>query len=295
MPSCRETSDRHARGIHVKKNRSSLAYGTPPYISRLQHDLPPPKSEYFAGNSQDTSALEVFIALADLTSILDYCLEQVYNIHHDNPDLSWNLHSKLDQWVQNLKGDVRKIIIHGVKLDIPGASNLRLAFLSIKLLLQRIDLDRWRQSSNSINPAQLANQSILPRRTAEEIVVLVQELQDEHLGDFWRPVAAFIFTSTTTFLLRCALETGSHSELSYNSSLQMAHEFLSSLRSHKERMGWDLADTCLAQHSEVVETLLSSAPIRDATNLNQQAFMPDMDFIGAMFPSVWDNLTSIYE
>ncbi|KAJ5888322.1 transcriptional regulator family: Fungal Specific TF [Penicillium taxi] len=296
-------SEKHFRikiwwSVLIHDRWSSLSYGTPPHIRRFQYDVPPPKSEYFIGQYESAGALEVFIALAELTSILDYCLEEVYNI--TVPSSEWNLHLKLNKWVETLRGDVRKIIIRGVKLDIPGASNLRLAYLSMKLLIQRINLDRGRQSSDS-SPELLANQSINARRTTEEIVILVQELQEAQLGDFWLPVAAFTFVSTVTFLIRVALEMEQSPDgLSNSPSLLMADEFLTSLRVHKENMGWDLADMCLAQHSEVVQTLLRSTPtaekFRDATSLHQhQPYIPDMAFIDAMFPSIWDTLQSMYQ
>jgi hypothetical protein len=135
------------------------------------------------------------------------------------------------------------------------------------------------------------------RRTAEDIVFLVQELGEAQLGDFWLPVVAFTFSSTVTFLIRCALETEQAAGLSQSTSLRMASDFLASLRSHQKNFGWDLADICLAQHSDVVDKLLKSGPpvnISDVTNTELgHHFMPDMSFVDDMFPSIWDTLQSI--
>ncbi|KAL9942813.1 hypothetical protein ACHAO5_007564 [Verticillium nonalfalfae] len=89
------------------------------------------------------------------------------------------------------------------------------------------------------------------RHTAEEIVSLVQELEDTQLGDFWLPVAAFTFSHTVTFLIRCALETEDD------------------------------------PHTEVVDKLLTPDPADDvlpSTFLEtQQQLMPEFPFMEDMF------------
>lgn len=76
------------------------------------------------------------------------------------------------------------------------------------------------------------------------------------------------FPSTTTFLLRCAVECGAYtadtdardasatSSSSSSSSLGLAWELLSALRRHRDTSGWDLGDICLAQHEDVVRRLV---------------------------------------
>ncbi|KAJ5573922.1 transcriptional regulator family: Fungal Specific TF [Penicillium hispanicum] len=281
--------------ILIHDRWSSLAYGTPPHIRRSQYDVPLPTHESLSSQIQYAGAHEVFIALTTLTEVLDFCLEYVYSITVEEPARDLDL--ELNKWVDTLTGNVRKIITRGIMLEVPGASNLRLAYLAVKLLLRRIYLDRERQTPN-FSSEKLANHVMDARRTAEDIVVLVQELREMQLGDFWLPVAAFTFVSTVTFLIRCALETEQSSlALSQSPSLRMAAEFLSSLRSLQQNFGWDLADICLAQHSDVVEKLMTSTPAVDVlgdTNVEpRQHFMPDMAFIDAMFPSIWDTLQSM--
>jgi hypothetical protein len=277
-------------------NRSSLAYGTPPHIRRSQYDVPLPIPEYLSGSERDSEANAVFIELMRLTEVLDQCLEHVYDIHiaADHPTRNHEL--ELNKWVDSLTGNIRRIVIRGSNLDTPGASNLRLAYLATCLLLRRIDLDRERRSEDP-SGVQMANRIMEARRTAEDIVFLVQELGEAQLGDFWLPVVAFTFSSTVTFLIRCALETEQAAGLSQSTSLRLANDFLASLRSHQKNFGWDLADICLAQHSEVIEKLLRSGPPADTSNVTHaelsQHFMPDMSFVDDMFPSIWDTLQTI--
>lgn len=255
--------------------------------------MPLPIPEYLSDWEQNSEANSVFIELMNLTDVLDHCLEHVYNIRAETQGPARNLELDLNKWVDSLTGDIRKIIIRGSNLDIPGASNLRLAYLATRLLLRRIDLDRERQAPDA-NPEEMANRTMEARRTAEDIVVLIQELGETQLGDFWLPVAAFTFSSTVTFLIRCALETEQASGLAQSASLRMASDFLESLRSHQKNSGWDLADICLAQHSEVIEKLLNSAPPGEHPDADvEQHFIHDMAFVDDMFPSIWDTLQSI--
>ncbi|KAJ5238830.1 transcriptional regulator family: Fungal Specific TF [Penicillium chermesinum] len=283
-------------------NRNPLPWDIPlsekqQRMKRAQSDVPLPTIELLQASNEGspTRALEVFIALVNLTTVLDHCLEYVYNINSEGP--TKNLDLELNRWIESLTGNVRKIIIRGTCLEIPGASNLRLAYLVIKLLLRRFELDRERQRPDH-DPEDLANYLIAARRSAEDIVVLVQELEDWQLADFWLPIASFTFVTTVTFLIRCALETDQSSTgLAQSPSLLMARDFLNSLSQHQRRVGWDLADLCLAQHSEVVNKLLTSVPVdhafNDANIETRQPFMPDMAFIDTMFPSIWDTLQSM--
>ncbi|KAJ5562526.1 Transcription factor [Penicillium sp. DV-2018c] len=269
--------------------RSSLAYGTPPHIKRSHYDVPLPIPDYLSDWDQNSHPNAVFIELMNLTDVLDCCLEHVYSIRSAQVPPR-NLELELNKWIDSLTGDVRKIIIRGSNLDIPGASNLRLAYLAIRLLLRRIDLDRERQSPDS-NPEQTANRVMESRRTAEDIVVFVQELGETQLSDFWMPVVAFIFSATVTFLIRCALETERSAGLTQSGSLRLANDLLVALRSHQRNSGWDLADICLAQHSEVIERLLSSEPPVDKAD--ETSVVLDSAFLEDLFPSTWDILQAM--
>ncbi|EGY14508.1 uncharacterized protein VDAG_05672 [Verticillium dahliae VdLs.17] len=270
---------------------SSLAYGTPPRLRSDQSDVPLPTVEYLSANGQTstkTQASAVFVALVGLTQLLEVFLDNVYRIKLSPSDLPVDdLEARLGHWVDTLKGDTRKVILRGTHLDSPGASNLRLAYLSTKLLLRRIELNHDKQAADAQAP-KIDRRYSEVRHTAEEIVSLVQELEDTQLGDFWLPVAAFTFSHTVTFLIRCALETEDDPlSLSQSPSLHLAKELLDALRQHQDRHGWDLADISLAQHTEVVDKLLTPDPADDvlpSTFLEtQQQLMPEFPFMEDMF------------
>lgn len=204
----------------------------------------------------------------------------------------------MNNWIETLDDDVRRIIIRGTCLETPGSANLRLAYLTVRLLQQRIELERCKESYGP-QDSHLLNCYIEARRTSEEILLFTQELQPNHLGDFWMPVSAFAFPATVSFLLRCALETeNSPAGLVQSSSFRVACDLISALRSHQEQHGWDLGDICLAQHAEIVDEILAGASTEEQGadgELDLQEFlMPDASIMDQFFPSLWDPLQNAW-
>lgn len=173
-----------------------------------------------------------------------------------------------------------------MRLEIPGAANLRLAYLSARLLLRRIQLDHTKKTDAAADALGAGYMQV--RRTVEDIVSLVQELGEAQLGDFWLPVAAFTFSHTVTFLIRCALETvDAYGGLAQNPSLRLASDLIVALKSHQERNSWDLADICVSQHAEVVTRLMTEDVPDDGfmdTFLSAQDMSMDFPFMDDMFP-----------
>jgi hypothetical protein len=222
-----------------------------------------------------------------LSELLQGFLEHVYSLEPVGP--TGDLELALDQWVDGLRNDVRKVIARGSMLDLPGAANLRLAYLSTRLLLRRIELNQTKEAQDP-DPTALSARYMQVRRTAEDIVSLVQELDLPRLGGFWMPMAAFTFSHTATFLIRCALETtDGPGGLGQNPSLQLANDLVTALRTHQEQHGWDLADICVAQHSDIITRLLaeetSGDDLADAFMTLQDPFAMDFPFMDDMFYS----------
>lgn len=241
------------------------------------------------GSERDSGAFSIYVALSGLTAVLDHYLQYLYQVTKDPSISVGRLELCLNRWVDSLDGDVRRVITRGTSLQFPGAANLRLAYLSVQLLTHRVTMDDTR-SRDGANSEALANQYISVRRTAEDIVLFAQELQEEHLGDFWLPVSAFAFPSTVSFLLRCALETErSPRELANNNCVKLAWDLIMALRRHKDNSDWDLGDICLAQHGEVVEKLM--APVEaDENNAPilgyEDILLPDDLLINDIFGSL---------
>lgn len=276
-------------------SRCSVAHGTPPRLRNNHYDVPLPTIEYLLPeehSADDASAAAIFCALVGLSELLQGFLDHVYSLEPMGPIRDLEL--TLDQWADSLQNDVRKIIVRGTMLDLPGACNLRLGYLAIRLLLRRIELNQTKEAQNAEaqnpDPTALSARYMQVRRTAEDIVSLVQELQLPQLGDFWMPMTAFTFSHTVTFLIRCAVETADGpGGLGQNASLQLANDLVTALRTNQERHGWDLADICVGQHSDMITRLLaeetSGDDLADAFMTLQDPFAMDFPFMDDMLYS----------
>lgn len=169
-----------------------------------------------------------------------------------------NLELELNTWVESLTGIVRLVILRGSYLETPGAPNLRFSYLTVRLLLQRIQLEAEKQEFGPENHRVL-NGYLQARRTAEDILIMTQEFQPQQLGDYWLAPHAFSYFATVTFLLRCALEMEhSPAELVQSASFRIAHDLVNTLRKHQEEHAWHIGDVCLAQYSELVDKIFSN-------------------------------------
>jgi hypothetical protein len=280
-----------------------LAHGTPPKISRSQYDVPYPTLKYLCDDSAfqlHKHACLVFIALLGLTDVLDRHLEYVYNVDRSKSGTTTtSLELALNKWIDSLELEVRLIIIRGSHLDIPGAANLRLSYLALRLLLQRIELEADKQKHDA-HHEKVISRYYQARQTAEEVLLLTREFQPSHLGDFWLSVSAFAYQTTVSFLLRCALETETSSaDLVGNTAFKIACDLLDTLRKHQETFEWDLGDVCLAQHTEIVEKIHAGVapdkPEGSSGSMELQDFvMPDASFIDQFFPNLWDPLQNAW-
>ncbi|KAF5544346.1 transcriptional regulatory [Fusarium mexicanum] len=280
----------------------SLSHGTPPLISSTLNDVPQPLVETLCGegsSSEQALNASVYIALIGLTEVLDLHLRHVhqFSLSDESTDTT-HLELALNNWIETLSDEIRRVVIRGNNLKIPGAANLRLSYLTVRLLLQRIELEAEKRVRDT-GDSRLLNRYMQARRTSEDILILTQELQPEHLADCWLPSSAFAFSTTVSFLLRCALETeNSTVGLVQSSSLKIASDLLSALREHKEKHAWDLGDICLAQHVDVVEKLRAMTPPEDPSAeevLDFSSFaMAEASYLDQLFPSLWDPLQNVW-
>jgi hypothetical protein len=249
-------------------------------------------------NDVQRRTASVYVALVGLSDVLDHHLQRIYQIHQDKDSTPGKLEASLNSWVDSLEGSTRLIVLRGTWLHIPGAANLRLAYLTTRLLQQRIELETEKQRSNA-DEAQLSNKHTQARRTAEEILMLTQELQAEQLGDFWLSITAFTFPATVNFLLRCALDTeNSPQALAQSPFFQIAHSLMNVLRLYQEKYEWDIGNVCLAQHSDIINKILAGAlsngPQTSQSVQTPDFIMPDASIMDEFYPSLWDPLQNAW-
>ncbi|KAL4991899.1 fungal-specific transcription factor domain-containing protein [Aspergillus falconensis] len=236
----------------------SLAYGTPLQVHRAQYDVPLPSVDDVCPSSaapSDKAAASVFVALATLTDVLARYLEHVYSVSREflqiNNMSEMDLEQILRDWEESLSDDVRHLVFRRINLNILGAPNFRLAYLSVKLLLRRLQLNMNKRAlgieDDIVSPFYMHAQ-----RAAEEIAYLVQELDESQFRGFWIPVHAFSLTSATMFLLRSGLRMRNDGR---NTPLKTARDMINALQSHRQDFDWDLADNCLTQCSELLERI----------------------------------------
>ncbi|TQV97779.1 N-terminal binuclear Zn cluster-containing/DNA binding domain-containing protein [Cordyceps javanica] len=304
-------SEKHLRiniwwALFVQDKWSSLAHGTPPRITQSQQDVPPPTVQYLCpANSKGKTlrAASIFIALVGLTKVLDISLEHIYNIQEHNIQehkrrSTPQIESAFHEWADSLVGVARGVVVLGTDLDAPGACNLRLAYLSMKLLLQRIQPEASTKRSGPPEQRDVTDY-FQGLQVAEEVLNFTKNLHSKQLSDFWMSVGAFVYPTTVNFLLRHALETqSSPTSLVQSSSFQLARELIDILRLHKESCGWDMGDVCLAQHGDIIDKVLTSVgpenhDVGDMLEL-QDFIMPDDLTLDQLFPGLWDPLQNAW-
>ncbi|KAH8901358.1 hypothetical protein GQ53DRAFT_707693 [Thozetella sp. PMI_491] len=286
--------------IMIYDTWSSATYGTPPHLRANQHDVSPPTLADISAPDQsvdDNNAAFIYIGLIGLTKILATLLNHVFdmpnNARRGGCQVSLEIERQLAQWEDSLPHQLRRLIVRGTDMLVPGSANLRLSYLFVRFLARKPGIDSEMQNGNV---ATLGHRYLYARRAAEDIVLMIQELDDMALSDFWLSFNAFALSSTVAFLLRTALEAECYQTGSMQSiSLKLAQDMIAALQSHRKRMGWDLANICLAQYSDVVERLaVSLSPLQAASELQQllTSNIPDVD---ELFPNLWEMFSSSYD
>lgn len=290
-------------------NRCSYNYGTPPQIRARQFDVPLPKLEAVcaADGPQAQLSAHIYISLLGLTNVLGNVLEHSFNLTAGvsasaNDATCDDLEAQLGTWRDRLDNNIRSIVIRGSNLEVAGAANLRLAYLTMELLLSRVDLDlRDRSSVDCISRPQ---PTIRAKRAAEDVVMFVEGLGGPQAQDVWIPQICATLTSATAFLLRIAVSSISKGDVvSGNGCLDLAIRMMRQLRYLRQTYGWDIADHCISQYGELVDKMDAMRHGSDQES-DQQAYnmvsMPDIEAfmaegaelpsmdLNAMFPSLWD-------
>ncbi|KAI9147037.1 ATP-binding cassette transporter abc3 [Paramyrothecium foliicola] len=282
--------------IVVYDGWSSVAYGTPPKLNVRQHDVPSPTRASLLGVDEEPAepdSASVYIGLVTLTEVSDAYLSCVFDLRlptgrSTHGIVVLDIEARLAQWEDSLPRALKQTISRGVNLHVPGSPNLRLAYLYLRLLIRKLDLDSSKDSPGAVDPAIWTHRHLQARQAAENIVIFVQELDDGSLCDCWLSFNAFALSNTVAFLLRSALETTEHRKnLPESIYVNLAKDMMNALRSHRERMRWDLGNICIAQYGRVLEKLASSDQPMEIIPELEEPLVPDFTEIDDMFPNLW--------
>lgn len=210
------------------------------------------------GESKDPSVVNstiIFVALLQLTEVLGQVLEFMYDLSDASrtplSPMTAVFESLMDSWLDSQDDFVRRIVSRGIDPPVPGAANLRLAYLGLRFLITRLNFSLPSQEQRQ-NKDSLTLQRIHIRRVAKEVFHFVKELNEADLRGFWLPMHAYTLTSVTSFLIRDALRSD---DKQASQSRRIAPEMISILRHYESQYNWDLAENTLTSYGSVVDQL----------------------------------------
>ncbi|RAH75193.1 putative C6 transcription factor [Aspergillus aculeatinus CBS 121060] len=268
-------------GVVIHDRWGSFGHGVPPQIAKNQYDVPLPTIDVLIPPASRTPervrAAHCHIALCQLTEILGELLPLVYGLQHrfarETTKKVRQIRTDLDVWEDSLPDWLRNPP-RTSEGRISGTSSLQLAFLAVKMLVSRVELNEVNNSETE-NPEARRYFQTECRKSAEEIVQFISSLRKENFQEFWLPYSAFHLTTTATLLVRCALET-TDSEVA-RSCLANVETFRAILRRVREDEDWDVADMCL-DHCERLLSRLAAPPGSAGAGAGGGATNPDTTF-----------------
>lgn len=217
-----------------------------------------PDARALCGDSEASTAYEsasIFVALLELTEVLGRVLEFTYDVSNpsksNRDSVSTFFESLMDSWQDSQDDFIQRIVCRGTDLPVPGAANLRLAYLGLKFLTARLNSSLSNQEPRQ-NEETSSLHRIHIRRAAKEIFHFVKELNQAQLQGFWLPMHAYTLTSATSFLIRDALRPD---DKNASQSRRIVPEMVSILRRYQNDYNWDLAENTLASYGPVVDQL----------------------------------------
>ncbi|EPS30346.1 hypothetical protein PDE_05297 [Penicillium oxalicum 114-2] len=246
-------------GVVIHDRWGSFGHGVPPQISKTQYDVPLPTVDSLVPSHLRTTervrAAHCHIFLCKLTEILGELLPLVYGLQakpaRESSKKIRQIRTDLDSWEDSLPEWLRSPHTNRGE-TLAASSSLQLAFLAVKMLVSRVELNEV-NNADTDNPEARRYFQTECRRSAEDIVRFITSLRKENFKEFWLPYSAFHLTSTATLLVRCALETND-SEVA-RSCLTNVETLRSVLRRVREEDDWDVADMCLDHCERIMHRL----------------------------------------
>jgi hypothetical protein len=133
---------------------------------------------------------------------------------------------------------------------VNGASNLRFAYMSVKLLTCRLAFKATVKETTHSSEARQYRLLKL-RETSCEVIDFVTALSDAQLQEFWLPYTSYLLVTAATILLRCTIECGDIA--TKRLCVAKLVGFRDRLRRASRDSGWDLADFCLERCDEPIQ------------------------------------------
>ncbi|KAK4942010.1 hypothetical protein LTR10_018191 [Elasticomyces elasticus] len=254
--------------IPINLHRASLAHGTPPHVHPKQFDVPVPDvaaltigrtavSEDIDGPSTPHKmGAHTFLALCQLTEILGDILPFIYDIKGKSQDHQTRSLKRVEAALEDWEADLPNALnakSSEFQREHPGALNLELSYLAIKMCISRVSLLESSKPDYEKTPEVPQYLQLQCRRAARAIVDFTISLRGNDFNTFWMPYTAYHFTSATILILRCGLEAANDDIA--KECISSAQKLIEHLRTVKAETNWDLGDICLSQCGRVVQQL----------------------------------------
>jgi hypothetical protein len=221
-------------GVLITDYWSSMAYGVLPHIGKRFYDVPLPTVESLmpvrATPAQRCATIS-FVHLCALTELLGDVLPLVYEI---NPN-----RATLGDTVAALKSQLKKLedqLPDWLPLpNKPGTSNLWFCFLSVRLLLSRVNL---RAAILASEPELEKTRLDELRQASTAILDYICFLGQSQFQDFWLPYATHLLVHAVTVSLRCAVETQDVEQRM--ASVLTLERFITHIQHARDNYDWDV-------------------------------------------------------
>lgn len=136
-------------GVVIHDRWGSFSHGVPPQISKTQYDVPLPTIDSLVPSSIRTTervrAAHCHISLCKLTEILGELLPLVYGLQakmaRETSKKIRQIRTELDLWEDSLPDWLRAPEHHNRGEQVSASSSLQLAFLAVKMLVSRVELN----------------------------------------------------------------------------------------------------------------------------------------------------------
>ncbi|KAK7187390.1 fungal specific transcription factor domain-containing protein [Paraphaeosphaeria sporulosa] len=238
-------------GVLITDYWSSIAYGVLPHIGKRFYDVPLPTIDALmplrATPAQRCATIS-FVHLCALTELLGDILPLVYEINPNRATLS--------DTVASLKAQLKKLedqLPDWLPLpNKPGTSNLWFCFLSVRLLLSRVNL---RAAVLADEPALKKARFDELRQASTAILDYICFLGQSQFQDFWLPYATHLLVHAVTVSLRCAVETSDVEQRT--SSVSTLERFIAHIQHARDNYDWDIAGYTLERCGESVAKIAS--------------------------------------
>jgi len=229
------------------------------------------------------------MALCRLTTLLGDILPLIYDLGDELKSAAKlkamrRLEAKLDEWEDSLPQDLNFLHPSTFDASAPGVRSLQVCYHTLKMRLYNLvlhvsvppasstctDFHEEILGADNVDRDERVYHESRCRRSAQTLIDVVVSFQPRDWHAFWLPCklatlrrnvhltepdCAYFFSSATTLMLRCALET--ESDDIAQSCMAGAKKLITYLRYAKNEADWDLADIPLAQCESMVQRMLN--------------------------------------